>query len=113
MAQRCRPFSVAGVRMRDGAKRERQVRAALEAQGYWVTRAAGSLGDADLVALKAGEIPRLIEVKANEGSPYKTFSREHRMELRLAARKAGAVAELCHWPSRKPPVWIPESEWPV
>lgn len=98
--------------MRDGCKRERQVRQALEAQGWWVARAAGSLGDADLVALKTGETPRLLEVKANEGSPYKTFSRERRMQLRLAARRAGAVAELVHWPSRANPVFIPEDEWP-
>jgi Holliday junction resolvase len=98
--------------VKDGAKRERQVREVLEAQGWWVARAAGSLGDADLIALKDGKRPRLIEVKANEGSPYKTFGRLHRAELREAARRTGAVAELVHWPSRSLPVWIPESEWP-
>src|SRR5262249_5999379 len=36
-----------------GHNRERQVRKLLEERGWWVARAAGSLGDADLVAMRA------------------------------------------------------------
>lgn len=98
--------------MKNGILRERQVRRLLEAEGWWVGRAAGSLGDADLIALKAGETPRLLEIKANEGSPWKSFTPECRMQIRLAARRSGAIAELVHWPSRSQPRFIPESDWP-
>lgn len=95
-----------------GIQRERQVRQDLEADAWWVTRAAGSLGDADLVALKHGHTPRLIEVKATAGGPYERFGPRERERLRRAARTAGATAELAYWPPRGRLRYIAETEWP-
>lgn len=97
--------------MSRGIKRERQVKEILQGEDYWVCRAAGSLGDADLVALKVGRRPRLIEVKSTL-TPYAHFGPTDRAELRLAAEIAGADAELCWWPSRGKPRFIPMGEWP-
>ena len=97
---------------RRGHDRERQVRALLEAEDHFVVRAAGSIGDVDLVALKAGKTPRLIEVKSTAGGPYERFGPKDRADLRFAAELAGGVAELCWWPPRSQPRWIPAEEWP-
>jgi Holliday junction resolvase len=96
-----------------GHNRERQVKLLLQDDDWWVARAAGSLGDADLVALKAGRIPRLIEVKSTAGGPYERFGPVERERLRYAAELAGATAELAWWPPRGKLRWIPSSEWPV
>lgn len=98
--------------MSRGHNRERQVKALLMQDDWFVTRAAGSLGDADLVALKDGHRPRIIEVKSTAQGPYERFGPKDRADLRFAARVAGAVAELCWWPPRGKPVWISETEWP-
>lgn len=98
--------------MSRGHARERQVKALLEADDWFVTRAAGSLGDADLVALKVGKIPRLIEVKSTAQGPYEHFGPKCRADLRAAAEIAGAVPVLCWWPSRAKPRWIHADEWP-
>lgn len=42
---------------------ERQTRAALTARGWVIVRAAGSLGVADLCALRAGNTPLLVSCK--------------------------------------------------
>lgn len=49
-----------------GSRLERRSKADLEARGFLVTKAGGSLGVADLVALhpESGEV-RLVQVKAN------------------------------------------------
>lgn len=44
---------------------ERQTKSALQAHGWVVVRAAGSLGVADIVALRAGNTPLLISCKLN------------------------------------------------
>lgn len=98
--------------MSRGHNRERQVKALLEADDWWVARAAGSLGDADLVALKDGKVPRLIEVKSTAKGPYEHFGPKDRADLRFAAETAGAVPVLCWWPSRGKPRWIHADEWP-
>lgn len=51
-------------RAHKGRRREHQSRALLEAQGYVVTRAAGSKGAFDLIALRADGV-LLIQCKAN------------------------------------------------
>lgn len=71
-------------------------------------RAPGSLGFADLIALKAGEKPRMIEVKGTAAGPYAGFLPAHRKALSEVARLAGAVAELAYWPARKELRWIQE-----
>lgn len=95
-----------------GIQRERQVRKLLEDDGWWVCRAAGSLGDADLVALKSGTTPILVEVKASARGPFHSFGPKQREELRAAARQAGAEPVLCYWPPRKRPKWISTLGWP-
>lgn len=99
--------------MSRGHNRERQVKLLLQDQDWWVTRAAGSLGDADLVALKAGKRPMLIEVKSTAGGPYERFGPADRASLIFAAELAGADAVLCWWPPRGQPRLIPAEEWPA
>ena len=98
--------------MSRGINRERQVRKALEAEGYWTCRAAGSFGDADVVALKAGQVPMMIEVKSTARGPWEHFGPKDRAELEAAARVAGAVPWLVWWPSRGDAQWIHRDFWP-
>lgn len=97
-----------------GHNRERAVKALLLAEDWWVCRAAGSLGDADLVALKPGRRPLLVEVKASSTTrgPFADFGPKDRADLRWAGALAGADVTLCWWPSRGKPRWIPVEEWP-
>jgi Holliday junction resolvase len=97
--------------MTRGIARERAVRRLLEDDAWWVARAAGSLGDADLVACKQGTI-RLIEVKSGHRSPYHSFGPKDRADLLFAAKLAGAEAWLCWWPPRDKPHWISSVAWP-
>lgn len=94
-----------------GRDRELKVRNELRKLGWFVGRL--HLSIADLVALKDGEPSRLVEVKANQGSPYMNFRSEDRLALRVAAELAGAEAWLAHWPARAELRWIPASEWPT
>ncbi len=98
--------------MSRGHNRERQVRRLLEDDDFWVARAAGSLGDADLVALKAGD-RRLVEVKSTARGPYHGFGPKDRADIVFAALLADCTAWLCWWPPRGTPHWIPENEWPI
>lgn len=110
--------------MSRGHDRERAVKRVLEAEGWVVLRAPGSLGTFDLVAMRArseevtpshsrlvSEV-RLIEVKSTAKSPYERFGPEDRAELLAAAKKAGGVAELAYWPPRGQLRWIRSEEWP-
>lgn len=99
--------------MSRGHDRERQVKALLEAEGWIVVRAAGSLGDIDLVALKDEHRPMLVEVKSTAGGPYERFGPVARNELAAAAVLAGANAVLCWWPPRKSARWIWQRDWPT
>lgn len=98
--------------MSRGHDRERAVRRLLEGEDWWVCRAAGSLGDADLVALKPGRRPLLVEVKSTAAGPYHSFGPKDRADLRWAGALAGADVTLCWWPPRGKPKWLPASEWP-
>jgi Holliday junction resolvase len=73
---------------------ERRARSALEADGWWVIRAAGSFGVADLVALRKGYTPRLISCKVTHHLPRKQAT-----ALADAAEQAGAWAILA-WSAR-------------
>lgn len=95
-----------------GHGRERALKRVLEHEGWIVFRAPASLGVCDLIALKAGETPRMVEVKANDGSPFMNFRWKDRADLLEAAGVAGAEAWLVHWPARRDPTWIAASAWP-
>lgn len=103
--------------MSRGIQRERQVRRLLEAEGYWTARAAGSFGDADVVALRghptAGCDALLVEVKSDVRGPFAHFGPDARAELIAAAVKSGARPVLCYWPPRKQPQWIAVHDWPA
>jgi len=97
---------------RRGPQRERAVRDWLLERDWVVVRAAGSLGEVDLVALKAGQRPRLIEVKSTAQGPYERFGPSDRADLNLRALWADADAFLAWWPPRGTLRWIHSSEWP-
>jgi Holliday junction resolvase len=94
-----------------GRARERKVAEHLRREG-WVVLKGTSFGVCDLAALRAGDMPMLIEVKANSGSPFMNFRGVDREVMQLEADRAGARAVLAHWPPRRPLRLIPSSEWP-
>lgn len=98
--------------MSRGIQRERQVKAVLEAEGWWTMRAAASLGSVDVVALKAGHSPRFIEVKSTAQGPWERFGPRDRADLLTAAGQAGAVPELAYWPPRGKLEFIDTDRWP-
>lgn len=98
--------------MSRGIVRERQVKELLVEDGWWVARAAGSFGDADLVALKAGHRPLMVEVKTSAAGPYAHFLPRDRVEIKAAAELAGAEAWLAWHPPRGKLTWLPQSAWP-
>jgi Holliday junction resolvase len=95
-----------------GHTRERAVKNRLQDNDWFVIRTAGSFGACDLVALKAGKQPLLIEVKSTAGGPYEHFGPNERALLAIAAQLAGATALLAWWPPRGQLRWIPATEWP-
>jgi hypothetical protein len=94
-----------------GTRREHQVRDWLLERDFWVCRATGSLGDADLVALKPGD-RRLVEVKGSKTGPYQDFGPADRAALLFAAELADCSAWLAWWPPRGELRGIGSSEWP-
>jgi len=99
--------------MARGTRREHQVRALLEADGWICLRAAGSLGPIDIAALKRGVPPRFIQVKSDRGTPYKNFGPRSRRELVQVAHAAGAEPWLAWWPPRGLLVWHHSDAWPA
>ena len=95
-----------------GIQRERAVRDLLANEDWLAFRAPASLGCADVIALRDGDRPRLIEVKSTAGGPYERFGPDSRARLSLAAKLAGADAFLAWWPPRGKLIWIPEKAWP-
>ena len=95
-----------------GTQRELAVRDWLRDRDWLAFRAPASLGVADVVALKDGSRPRLVEVKSTVAGPYHAFVPKDRERLRFAARLAGADAYLAWWPIRGELRWLHESEWP-
>src|SRR5262245_23743723 len=94
-----------------GSGRERQVRDMALAYGWVVYRAAGSHGNADLIALKRGFVPLLIQVKTDVVGPWGHFGPEDRFALKEEAHACGARAFLAWWPARKPLVWYAAPAW--
>ena len=95
-----------------GINRERQVAARLTAENWWVMRAAGSKGVADLVCLKAGRKPLMLEIKSTAAGPFAGFGPAKREDLRLSAEQSGATPFLVWWPSHGKEVWLGLDEWP-
>jgi Holliday junction resolvase len=95
-----------------GRSREREVKKQLEAEGFFVIKAGGSLGEADLVALKAGQRGLMLEVKSTTAGPYHSFGPEKREALYDAAAKAGLEPYLVFWPPRKEMEFINWKQWP-
>lgn len=96
-----------------GSAKERQSKALLELEGWHVTKAGGSLGAADLVALKDGERPMLVQVKATAKGPFEHFGPVERAELLSVAKAAGAVPMLAWWKPRAREHRLLESyDWP-
>lgn len=84
-----------------------------EKGGKWfVIKAGGSLGDADLVALKRGHRGMMMEVKSTAGGPYERFGPKDRAEILSAAEKAGLDPWLVYWPPRKKMKFIGPVDWP-
>lgn len=98
--------------MSRGHNRERQVRAWFEQRDWLVIRAAGSLGDVDLVCLRDGYTPLLVEVKSTAAGPYEHFRPPDREQLLFAAKLGGCRATLAWWPPRGKLRFIPSDEWP-
>jgi Holliday junction resolvase len=95
-----------------GIDRERKLRAQLDRDGWVTMRAAGSLGVCDIIAMKAGQTPRFIEVKSTSGGPYERFGPVKRHALVVAAQQAGADPWLVWWPKNGAPQWIATTVWP-
>ena len=97
---------------RRGIQRERDLVNHLRDRDWFALRAPASLGVADVVALKDGHRPRLIEVKSTTRSPFAGFPPADRADLLFAAGLAGAEPWLVWWPKRSKPIWLAPDEWP-
>jgi Holliday junction resolvase len=96
-----------------GAARERQAGVLLEAEGWSVTRSAGSRSPHDLVACRKGDVVRYVQVKSTARGPFAGFPPSERKELLAEAERAGAEPWLLWWPGdRKGPRWIGADDWP-
>ena len=96
---------------RRGTSRERQVIALLRDAGWVCYRAAGSHGNADIVAMRNGAV-LLIQVKSSAQGPFEHFGPVARAELLEEALRAGGQAILCHWPSGGDRRFIHSDLWP-
>jgi Holliday junction resolvase len=97
---------------RRGARRENEWADRQIADGWSVTRSAGSHGVADVVGCKDGVIV-YDQVKATKAGPFSGFGPAERRELLGEATKAGATARLIWWPPDRqgPRVLLPD-RWP-
>jgi Holliday junction resolvase len=96
-----------------GHGRERDLVKRLRGEGWFAMRAPASLGEVDVLAMRLGDRPRMIEVKSTAAGPYEHFRPADRAELIKVAALAGAAAELCWWPpDGQGPRFIPASDWP-
>jgi hypothetical protein len=70
----------------------------------------------DIVWLRRGKPPTLIQVKSTAGGPWERFGPSARSQALVQAYSAGADALLVHWPKgvglSKAKV-IPSWEWPA
>ena len=97
---------------RRGIQRERDLVNLLRSEDWFAMRAPASLGVADVIALKDGKRPMLIEVKSTSRSAFAGFPPADRADLLFAADLAGAEAWLVYWPKRSKPIWLGPEAWP-
>ena len=97
-----------------GDRFERACVIRLRAHGFLVVRSAGSLGPADLVAMRGDSLPALIQCKITDNT-----TRAQRAAYCRQAQDAGAVAVIVSRPHRAGAVFVavdPEGErtpWPI
>ena len=85
-----------------GDRFERACALRLKAFGFLVIRSAGSLGPADLVALRGDRLPALVQCKITDNTTVRTRIAFHRL-----ATDAGAVAVLVFRPAkRRGAIWV-------
>ena len=95
-SRRHRPGST---RWRKGARKEHRSRDLLEAAGYAVTRAAGSLGDWDLIGLSATDVV-LVQVRTRQTRPAPWSARRSRTSWRPRIAESSCIdtAMVCARP---------------
>ena len=71
-------------------------------KGYYVMRSAGSHGPADLIAVKKGRSPIMIQCKTGETK----ISMEERDIFYLASKEADSIAIVASKLSRKPTEYV-------
>jgi Holliday junction resolvase len=96
---------------RRGRSRELRVADVLRLEG-WVAYRVPQPSAADVVALKAGHAPLLVQVKSTSGSAYERFGPADRRALAHEAIAAGADAALAWWPKGGPLTIIYGADWP-
>lgn len=93
---------------------ERQTRDALARYGWLLVRAGGSLGPADLVALRDGKKPLLIQCKIlGPGRRMPRIDPAERIALFAAAEQAGgrAIIATRYMPGRVTLLELPGPHW--
>lgn len=94
-----------------GAAFERSLQKAIRESGWVCYRAAGSHGCADLIALKAGMAPALIQCKTGRAKPTPADRKAFQAEVDTA----GACGLIAFKRGRKPvefePISIPAPDW--
>lgn len=94
-----------------GTKRENDLLKQLRQDGWSAHRTPASMGTMDIIALKANHTPRYIQVKGT-AKPFSGFGPYERYDLVAEAKRAGARAELCWWPTFGQPQYFQPEEWP-
>lgn len=79
----------------------------------WVAYRLPQPSAGDVLALRAGAAPKLIQVKSTAGGPFERFGPVDRAALLAEANQAGAHALLAWWPPGGKLRLIGPSEWPA
>lgn len=95
-----------------GRRRELQVRDKLRADGCVAYRLPQPSA-ADVIALKAGTRPVLVQVKSTAQGPFERFGPIDRQALLDEARAAGTDCTLAWWPKGGELRWVTPTEWPA
>lgn len=93
-----------------GRDRELRVADRLRENGCVAYRLAW--GQADVIALKAGVRPLLVQVKSTAGGPFERFGPAARVALLHEARASGADCTLAWWPKNRKLEWLGPEHWP-